>query len=215
MIRQAVTHLLPRSQPVAIRTEQAKVSLVCRPVLQSVVPVTRAFSLFELFARVNVVNVENSVVAISALRALPAQCVHDRNLARPVARFLVFLEAVFVPVILAAFFRTKAMLAFTATAFTPTFPLPACFKIAVSTAIFTRPVFEAVLMGFKRCGAVAASDCYRCLFHGLNIRCKRAKVNFEIACKRIEEAQKQGDMFIEQPAQPKPQQTGLDLGDAA
>jgi len=38
---------------------------------------------------------------------------------------------------------------------------------------------------------------------------------FEIACKRIEEAQKQGDMFIEQPAQPKPQQTGLDLGDAA
>ena len=37
---------------------------------------------------------------------------------------------------------------------------------------------------------------------------------FDIACKRIEEAQRQGRLFDE-PAQPKPEQTGLDLGDAA
>ena len=41
------------------------------------------------------------------------------------------------------------------------------------------------------------------------------KPYFDIACKRIEEAQKQGDMFVEPAPAAKPEQTGLDLGDAA
>lgn len=43
---------------------------------------------------------------------------------------------------------------------------------------------------------------------------EREEKYFDIACRRIEEAQKQGDMFVEQP-KPKAEQTGLDLGDAA
>ena len=46
------------------------------------------------------------------------------------------------------------------------------------------------------------------------IGCEIEPKYFDIACKRIEEAQKQPDMFIE-PAKPKAVQTGFDMGDAA
>ena len=38
---------------------------------------------------------------------------------------------------------------------------------------------------------------------------------FDIACKRIEEAQRQSDLFIAPPETPKPIQEGFDMGDAA
>lgn len=47
------------------------------------------------------------------------------------------------------------------------------------------------------------------------IGCEINPEYFDIACKRIEEAQKQGDMFVEPAPQPKPQQAGFELGDAA
>jgi len=63
-------------------------------------------------------------------------------------------------------------------------------------------------LGSGSCGVAAVR--LGCKFIGI----EREPKYFNIACRRIEEAQKQGDMFITQPAKPKPVQMGL-LGDAA
>ena len=214
MIWRAVSHLIPSVQAVTIGAQEAKVALVRSPVAKAVVPDGRPPLVPKFLGWIDVVNVENSVVALPTADTGTAQFGNKGKLTRPIARALVFSETVFVPMIFSALLGTKAMLAFIATAFTTLFSLPPRFKVTVPAAIFSSAVFNAILVSFKRCGAVAANDCYRCLFHALNILCISAKVKFDIACKRIEDAQRQGDMFIEQPKSAKPEQTDI-FGDAA
>lgn len=200
MNRQAVAHLLPSVQPVAVCAQQAKIALVRCPISEAVIPSRGAPFVAQLLARIDVVNVQNANVAVAALHASAPKLLHNLNLARPVARVLVRSEAVFAPMCLAALKRAKTRLAGLAATLASLRPAPPCREVARTGAVFSRPVFEAVLVGLERCGAVAASDCYRGLFHGRNISCRRANGNFDIACKRIEDAQRQGDLFIESAA---------------
>lgn len=188
-----VAHLVPSVQAMAVCTQQPQIAFVCSPILEAIIPSARASS---LFAPVDVVDVQNPVIAFAALHANPAKLAHKGKLPAPVAGVFVDGVAVLVPVIDAALFRAKAMLTSHATTLTGCLPLPSRRKVAGSVAVFSGAVLEAVKMGFKRLFAVAAGDCNSALFHGRNILLRKRKVNFDIACRRIEDAQRQGDLFL-------------------
>ena len=189
--------MVPRVEPMAVCAKQAKVAFVSGPIAKAVIPYGRSAFVAELLRGVDVVNVENAVIAFSAVDTGAAQFGNQGELARPITRVLVFGEAVFVPVILAALIRTKAMLALFAAALAPLFSLPTRFEVAVPAAILPRAIFDAILMGFEGLRAIAASHCDRCLFHCRSITSRSAQCNFDIACRRIEDAQRQGDLFLE------------------
>ena len=189
-----VSHLNPSVDPVAIGTQQAQIAFVGRPVFEAIIPSLRASG---LFAAVNMVNVQDPVIAFAALNTDATEFAHKRQLPAPIARVFVDCMTMLVPVVNAAFIRAKSMLAIGPAAFTRGLPFPTRRQIAGLAAILSSPVFEAIKMHFKLLLAVAASHCDRCLFHYQNILYLNAKVKFDIACKRIEDAQRQGDFFVE------------------
>lgn len=189
-----VSHLVPSVQAMAVCAQQPQIAFVRSPILEAVIPSARASG---LFAPVDVVDVQNPVIAYAALHTNPAKLVHKGKLPAPVSGVLVNGMAVLVPVIDATLFRTKAMLASLTTTFTGRLPLPSCCKVAGAGAVFSCAILKAVKMGFKRLLAVAAGDCNSALFHDLNISSRLRNVNFDIACRRIDQAQRQGDMFID------------------
>lgn len=197
MIGQAIPHLVPSVEPVTVCAQQAKVALIRSPIAKAVIPDRRSPFIAELLRRVDVVNVENAVVTFPAVNAGTAQFRNQCEFARPITRVLMLGEAVLVPVIFAALLRAKAMLTFATAALTPPCPLPTSGKVAVSSAILPRAILDAILVGLEGLRAVAASHCDRCLFHYPNIVSSAAHCNFDIACKRIEDAQRQGDLFME------------------
>jgi len=192
-----VIHLLPRMQAVAVSAKQPQVPFVGRPVFQTVMPNGRSASNPRFFAWVDMVNVENAVIGDPAMHASPPKLRNKCELAPPIAVSLVLFEAVLSPMCQAAFFAAKAMLTSLTATFAGRLPFPPRSKVAGSAAVFSRSVFQAVKVGFERLLAFAAGDCNSALFHFVNIQHKRAKVNFDIACRRIEQAQRQGDLFIE------------------
>lgn len=189
-----VSHLIPSVQAVAVGAKKPQVTFVRSPILKAIIPCARASG---LFAPVDMVNVQHPIIAFAALHANPAKLAHKGNLSSPVARVFVDGVAVLVPVIDAALFRAKAMLTKRAATLTGRLPLPSRRKVTGPIAVFSSAVLETVKVGFKRLFAVAAGDCNSALFHGRNIPLNNRKVNFDIACKRIEDAQRQGDLFIE------------------
>lgn len=193
-MNRSVAHLIPSVQAMAVCTQQPQIAFVRSPILEAIIPGARASS---LFAPVDVVDVQNSVIAFAALHANPAKLAHKSKLPAPVAGVLVDGVAVLVPVINAALFRAKAMLTSHAATLAGCLPLPSCSKVAGPVAVFPGAVLEAVKMGFKRLFAVAAGYCNSALFHGRNILLSKSKVNFDISCRRIEQAQRQGDLFID------------------
>jgi len=189
-----VSHLIPSVQAVAVGAKKPQITLVRSPILKAITPGTRAPG---LFAPVDMVDVQHPIIAFAALHANPAKLAHKGKFPAPVAGVFVDGVAILVPVIDAALFRAKAMLAKRAATLTGRLPLPSGRKVAGPIAVFASPVFETVKVGFKRLFTVAAGDCNSTLFHSRNISQKQRKVNFDIACRRIEQAQRQGDLFIE------------------
>lgn len=190
----AVSHLNPSVDSVTIRTQQAQIAFVVRPVFEAIIPGPWPSS---FFAAINMVNIQDPVVAFAALNADAAEFVHKRQFSAPVARVLMKSMAVLIPMVSAAFVRAKSMLAIYSTSFASGLPFPSGGKITVLPAILPSSVFEAVEMHFKLLLAVSASHCDRCLFHVQNILRRSPKVKFDIACKRIEDAQRQGQLFGE------------------
>ncbi len=188
-----VAHLVPGVQAMAVCAQQPQIAFVRSPILEAVIPSAGASG---LFAPVDVVDVQHPIIAFAALHANPAKLAHKGKLSAPVAGVFVDGVAVLIPVIDAALFRAKAMLTSRAATLTGRLPLPARRKVTCAIAVFPGAVFETVKVGFKRLLAVAAGDCNSALFHGRNIPVIKRKVNFDIACRRIEQAQRQGDLFI-------------------
>lgn len=193
MICWPVSHLLPSVNAVAIRAQEAKVAFISGPVFETVTPSARAT---RFLRPVNVVNVQNAVVCFSAMDALSAKFFHQGKLPTPVSRVFVNGVSVLVPMSRATFSAAKTVLALASTPLAIFFTLPPRREIAVATTILPRSVFEAILMGLERLRTITASHCDGCFLHYRNITLNPTNDNFDIACKRIEDAQRQGDMFI-------------------
>lgn len=193
----AVTHLLPGVQAMAIRAKQSQVASVRSPIAEAIIPHTCPAFIPQLFRGVDVVNVENAIIVLATHNAASPKAFNQRQFSTPITRVLVRLKAMFVPMVFATLLGAKPMFAFKSTSLTSRLSFPSSGQIASLSAVFASPVFEAIEMHFKLLLAVGASHCDRCLFHYRNILHRAAKVKFDIACKRIEDAQRQGDLFIE------------------
>ena len=187
-----VSHLIPSMDAVAVRAQQAQVACIGGPVLESVAPCRWAS---DLSRSVDVVNVENAEIGLATLNTSPAKTLDERDLALPVAWVLVRFETVGIPVSAAAIFRTKSVLAFLSASLAGSAPLPSCGEVAGPTAVLPGAIFQAVGVRLEGLGASSASDFNAALFHGGSISLQREPKYFDIACRRIEDAQRQGRLI--------------------
>lgn len=190
-MNRAVSHLLPCVQPVAVRAKQTQVALVRSPVTEAIIPDAGTSLIPKLLAWVDMVNIENAKVSFPTHNAGTPKLFNEGELPTPIRRVLVRCKPVFVPMIRSALGRAKAMLTFRAAPLASALPLPSRSQIALSPAVFPGAIFDPVKMGFKWFLAVAASYRNSALFHALNIISRCAKIKFDIACRRIEDSQRQ------------------------
>lgn len=184
--------MIPCMDSVTVRAQQAQVARVGGPILESVIPGCGASGLSR---PVDVVNVEHAEVGLATLHARPPKALDERDLALPVAGVLVRSEPIGVPVCAAAIVRAIAVLAFLPAPLTSRRSLPSGGEVAGSTAVPAGAIFQAVGMRLEGPGAASASDFNAGLFHSASISPRREPKYFDIACRRIEDAQRQSRMF--------------------
>lgn len=193
----------------AISTQQLNTVGIFCPVFKSPTPSVPGFMTGFGF-RVDVIDVERSVIIKPAVTTLPAKFLHEFKLALPIAWVLVNCCAILVPESLLAFWRTKLSRAFAAALSALSGAAPSGRKVTSLAAIFAGAVLDAIDVHLKRLFAVLAMARNTCFFHGSIIaKCNNISNSryFDIACKRIEAAYKQPRLFQE-PA-PKPVQGAL------
>lgn len=187
-----VSHLLPCVNPVAVCAQQAQVPAICRPVFKPVVPCGRAP---KLLRPIDVIDVEDSHVGLSAFHACAAERSNKGKLSLPVPGTLVHSKAVLVPVGCAAFVGAEAVLALCSAPFALRASLPSGRQITGAAAVFAGSVFQAVKVGLKLLFAVLA-DCFNAAFlHCASISRTCEPKYFDIACRRIEDAQRQARLI--------------------
>ena len=197
-----VAHLTPCMNSMAVCTKQTQVSFISFPVLKSVKPVTCSLSFFEFFVTINVVNVKNTMVVNAALNAFAAKFSNQSKLFFPVFRVLMGCKAVFVPVVSSARFAAKPVFAFFAAIFTRLFFPPSVGQVASLTAKLASAIFKPVSVNLELFRAVFTALGYLCfLAHSylLNTFAYYKPKYFDIACKRIEQAVAQGQLFEPEP----------------
>jgi hypothetical protein len=190
----------------AISAKQLQISAISFPIAEAARPCPSRFLGFGLSLPINMMNVEGAKVREPTLRAFTAQAFHKLDLALPIARVLVFGRAVLVPIILGAARRAKLIIARGAALTAFAVALPSGRKIARSAAILSGAVAQAIRVHFARLATVSAGDDrWGCPHRNCisNYAIYNKPKYFDAACRRIEEATKQPDMFVERPPEPK------------
>ena len=188
----------------AISAQQSKISLVRLPIAEAATPRPTGFN-FGFLCPVYVVNVQRAKIAKAANNTLAAEHLNDLNFALPVSRMLVARRPMLIPIGCLTVARTELCFARVSALATLAGAAPSGSKIAALAAIFPRAVFESVRVHSRDLAAMGAGYFYRLgalLSHAENVsqyQAKREPKYFDIACKRISEALKQPDMFIEKP----------------
>lgn len=187
---------------VAICAKKPKISFVGLPVLKPIKPITCSLSLLKLFSAVDMVNIKNPMIGVAAMYAFPTERFNQRKLLLPIGWVLVFCEAIFVPVILPAFITAIAVFAFFSAVLARLFLAPSMGKIALLSTKFTSAIFNSIRMDLKLFRAMFAALCNLSFFSHFNLlsMCEHYTPKyFEIACKRIEQAYAQGQLFAPEP----------------
>ncbi len=162
----------------AIRAKQLQIPLVGRPVFEPPRPRILPVLWANLFGWVDVVYIECAKVGEAAFNALSPKLKNERQLALPVARALVDAVPVLIPKVLQAWRGTKPVVAFLPAGFALSMLPPSVREVARLPA-----KLRTLVLG-DRLTAMLAS------IHG-DIITKY----FDIACERIENAQRQARMF--------------------
>ncbi len=197
MIARTITHLVPSVDAMAVGAQQPQIALVCFPIAQAVVPGAWA-ALLE--RPVDVVDVQHAIIGFTATDARATKLLDERKFPAPVARVLVLFVGVNRPVLVAAGIVAKAEVTRLTALLATISSTPSRGEIAVAPAVFSGAIPQPVKVGFKRLAAVAASYLNSALFHSRNIaRNARRTKYFDIACKRISEAQRQPSLFVDTP----------------
>ena len=193
-----VAHLIPGMNPMTVRTQKAEVSCVGFPVSESVVPDACTAFVSQLHGWINVIYVKNPVICFAANNALSAKAFNQFQLPFPVARVAMFLESVFVPVILAASVAAIAVFAWLSALLTRLRFSPPSGKVTGLPTILPSSILHPVGMGLKFFRAMLTDFCDLCfLAHVVspNRRAQYNTINFDIACRRIEQAYAQPRLF--------------------
>lgn len=206
----SISHLTPCMNSVAIGAQQTKVAFVGFPVFETVKPVTGTFPLFELLFPINVVNVKNAMVVNSTFNAFPSEGGNQSKLFLPVFWVLVGCKAVFVPVVSSARVAAKPVFTLFAAIFARLFFPPSMGQVASLAAKLTGAIFKPVSVNLELFGAVFTelrNLCFLSHLYLLNTYSNYKPKYFDIACKRIEQAVAQGQLFAPEPV--KQVQEGL------
>ena len=163
-----VAHLIPGMNAVAVGAQQTKVPCIGFPIAESVVPNACAALVSQLHGWVNVVDVENPMISLPANNALPAKAFNKFKLSFPVARVTVFLESVFVPVVLSAAVAAIAVFAWLSALLTRLRLPPPGSKVAGLPAILPGSVLYPVGVSLEFLRAMLAYFCDLCFAHGIS-----------------------------------------------
>lgn len=207
----SVTHLFPCMNAVAVGAEQAKVASIRFPISEPVTPNTGSSLVSKFHRWINMVNVKNSMISLSAGYALTTKGINQLQLALPVSRVLMFCESVFVPIILSASVSAKPIFTRCSTLLARLIFPPSSRKVAYLTAKLSSPILNPVSMYLKFLRAMFTDFCdLSFCAHGVppNRHAQYSTKYFDIACKRIEQAYAQGDFFV---APPKAKQEQVSL----
>lgn len=187
----------------AIRTQQLQVSIVGGPIFKSALPGVTGLGL-DLTARVNVINVKCAEVVKSATDAFTTERFNEIKLSAPVSWMLVNGRTMFVPIRLLTCGRAVSNIARLAALFTLSVSVPTVCKVALLATIFTSSLTKAIGMHFDGLAAAGADNGYGRCSHTDNIVLDKENTKyFDIAVRRISDALKQPDLFIEKPKPPK------------
>lgn len=174
----------------AVCAQQLKVTGIRRPILEAarpdVLPVFGAY----FFGWVDVVDIQRAVIIKAALRTLAAKVLNQRQLAFPIARTLVDAVPVLVPVVAQAGIRAEARRAARAAILALSGVTPSVREVACLTAELPGSIANAIGVHLRRLAAVRACDFSLGGSHNDII-----PKYFDIACRRIEDAQRQQRLF--------------------
>ena len=194
-----VSHLFPSVNSVAVSTKKPKVSFVGFPVFKSINPVSRLFSFKNLCGRVYMVNVENPVVCFSTNNAFPPKFINKGKFLFPISRLFVNSKTVFVPIVLPAIFIAKSIFAFFPAVFAWLLFTPSVGQVTRLSAKLPSSILNSVSMYLESVSTVFARSFNLCFLAHIYLLSRFVNCitkYFDIACKRIEDAQRQVDLFI-------------------
>ena len=199
-MNRSIPHLIPSVQPVAVCTKQSQIAFVRRPIPESVVPDAGSPLVPELLARVDMIDVQYSEIGLSTHYTGSAKFLDQGELSAPIRGVLVNREAIFVPMRRSTLRRAKPVLALCPASLAGALPLPSRLQVARSATVFPCAILEPIKMCFEWLPAVAASYGDSAFFHARNISSRIPRNKFDIAVRRIEDAQRQSDLFLSEVA---------------
>ena len=153
----SVPHLFPCVSPMAVGTQQAKISGIGLPVTESVAPRSAPALAPYFLRRVNMVNIKNSIVGLSAHGTLAAKIGYQRQLFSPVSWMAILLVSCAIPVLISTSSRTVFVLCFFAAYLARLTSAPSVSKVTSGTAKLAVALLYPVSASLKRFSAMTAS----------------------------------------------------------
>ncbi len=182
----------------AIRTQQPKITLVSIPILEAPCPCVNTFLWTNFLGWVDMVYIKRAVIVKTTINALTPKLFNQRKFAFPISRMLMYFVTIFIPIVFSASIRTKPYLTVFTALFTFSIVLPSVFQIAFLVTVFTSAFFNSVRVNHCWLTAPLTFNFNRIVSHwGIIPQYTRnyEPKYFDIACERIEQAQKQGRLF--------------------
>lgn len=167
----SVPHLFPCVSPMAVRTQQAEVPCIGRPVAESVAPRSAPALVSHFLRRVNVVNIKNSMVGLSAHGTLSAKLGYQRQLSRPVSWAAVLFVSRTIPVFISTSRRAVFVLCLFPAYVARLARTPSVSEVTSITAKFAVALLNPIGANLKRFSAMTANAFnLSVLSHNITIR---------------------------------------------
>ena len=178
-----------------VRTQKPNVFHVCRPIGKAPAPRELPVLRAEFLRWVDMVDVQSAMVSEAALDAFPSERRDEFKFSFPVARMPVDAVTVLVPVVLLAAILAKASLGRLATLSALSRVRPSVGDVAGLSAKLSRAIAKAVRMHRFCLVAMLTNDLNGCGSHTSKYTTPNKRKYFDIACERIDQAQRQARLF--------------------
>ena len=184
MVVRVEAPLFPSKYSVTVRAQKAQVSLVSRPVLESVRPAVMPAWGPPLLRGINVVNVQNADVRLTANATCPAKVADQGEFSLPISALLVPRISPHVPICFLARGRTEFRLGRLPAVVASARMAPPGLQITSHGAVLVLVLLPGALVAFELLPAFFT--CVSCHAGSITVHGPSAREKyFEIACKRI------------------------------
>lgn len=179
----------------AICAQKPDVFLVGGPVREA--PRPRVITVFrpDFPCRVDMVNVQSSMVVEAALGTFSAKRRDQRELPCPITRVSMHAVPMLIPIVLLASWRTEPCFRWLAAFFAFAGIRPPVREVTGATTEFASAIFQPIRVHRHQLFAVLANDFNWLVSHASKYITGSERKYFDIACERIENAYKQQRLF--------------------